>query len=77
MFVPICFQVWPILRRQIDIFDELLAILWFLPYILADLGKISAQSVKYKKTRNSHHLKDVTFLIYFFEKNILGPNSAP
>ena len=31
MFVPICFQVWPIFRLQIDIFAELLAILRFLP----------------------------------------------
>ena len=27
MFVPFCFQVWPIYRLQIDIFDELLEIL--------------------------------------------------
>ena len=45
-------------------------------HFLAFFGKISAQSVKYKKTRNSGHLKNVTFLIYFFERNILGPNSA-
>ena len=30
MFVPICFQVWPIFRLQIGIFAELLPILWFL-----------------------------------------------
>ena len=77
MFVPISFQVWPIFRLQIGICVELLAILWFWPSIIADFGKISAQSVKYKKTRNSRHLKNVTFSIYFFERNILVPNSAP
>ena len=46
-------------------------------HFLAFFGKISAQSVKYKKTRNSGHLKNVTFLFYFFERDILGPNWAP
>ena len=31
MFVPICLQVWTIFRLRIDIFAELLAILWFSP----------------------------------------------
>ena len=30
MFVPVCFQVWPIFRLQIDIFAELFPILWCL-----------------------------------------------
>ena len=33
MFVPISFQVWPIFRLQIDIFVELLPILWFWPLL--------------------------------------------
>ena len=31
MFAPVSFQVWPIFRLQIDIFAELLLILWFWP----------------------------------------------
>ena len=49
----------------------------FCDFDLIYLGKISAQSVKYKKTRNSRRLKNVTFLIYFFERNTLRPNSVP
>jgi hypothetical protein len=32
MFVPISFQVWPIFRLKINIFVELLPILWFWPF---------------------------------------------
>ena len=67
----------PIFRLQIDIVAELLAILWFWPFNGAFLGKISAQSAKYKETRYSRHLKNVTSLPQFFEGNILGPNSSP
>jgi hypothetical protein len=77
MFVPISFQVLPFFRLQIDIIAELLSILWFWPFNGAFICKISAQSAKYKKTRYSRNPKNVTFLFYFFEGKILGPNSAP
>jgi hypothetical protein len=43
---------------------------------IAIFVKISAKLAKYPKTRYSHALKNFTFPIYFFERNILGPNLA-
>jgi len=76
IFVPICFQVLPILRLQIDIFVELFVEFAICTQYIGAFRKISAQSVKYKQTRNLRHLKNVIFLIYFLYRKILGPNSA-
>ena len=54
MFVPICFQVWPIFRPQIDIFGELLAILWFWPYNIRLIWQFWPMYLKkLAKARNS------------------------
>ena len=70
----IYFHLRNILRSNIAILGaKFYPLVWF-SHFSAIFIKISAKSAKYLKTRYSNALKNCTSPIYFFERNILGPN---